>query len=114
MSSDIVKRLRDKTRLRKAHGLTGWVLHEEALTAEAADEIERLRAWQKDAIDRIKVYINICDHQRVTGEYMSADTCVYCALDRALIAAALSAADQPQPATSAPPAPLPPLDALGT
>ena len=55
----------------------------------ARAEIERLRAWQKDAIDRIKVYINICDHQRVTGEYMAANVCVYCALDRALIDAAL-------------------------
>lgn len=38
----LVKRLRDKTRLRKTHGLTGWVLQEEQLTDEAADEIERL------------------------------------------------------------------------
>jgi len=58
-------------------------------------EIDRLRSWQQDAIDRIKVYINICDHQRVTGEYMRADECVYCALDRALIEAAIRAADQP-------------------
>jgi hypothetical protein len=45
--SDLIERLRDKTRLRAAHGLTGWVLAEEALLAEAADEIERLAslAW---------------------------------------------------------------------
>ena len=41
--SDLIERLRDKTRLRAAHGLTGWVLAEEVLLAEAADEIERLR-----------------------------------------------------------------------
>lgn len=42
--SDLIERLRDKTRLRAAHGLSGWVLSEEALLSEAADEIERLRA----------------------------------------------------------------------
>ena len=42
--SDLIKRLRDKTRLRAVHGLSGWVLSEEALLSEAADEIERLRA----------------------------------------------------------------------
>lgn len=57
---------------------------------EAKAEIDRLRAWQQDAIDRIKVYISICDHQRVTGEYMSAESCVYCALDRALIDSAIA------------------------
>ena len=62
--------------------------YERALIDTLRADNERLRAWQKDAIDRIKVYINICDHQRVTGEYMGADTCVYCALDRALIDAA--------------------------
>ena len=41
--SDIVERLRDKTKRRAAHGLTGWVLAEEARSDEAADEIERLR-----------------------------------------------------------------------
>ena len=42
--SDLIERLRDKTRLRAVHGLSGWVLSEEALLSEAADEIERLRA----------------------------------------------------------------------
>ena len=41
--SDLIERLRDKTRLRAAHGLSGWVLSEEALLSEAADEIDRLR-----------------------------------------------------------------------
>ena len=44
--SDLIERLRDKKRLRAAHGLTGWVLAEEALLAQAADEIERLRQWE--------------------------------------------------------------------
>lgn len=42
--SDLIERLRDKTRLRAVHGLSGWVLSEEALLSEAADEIDRLRA----------------------------------------------------------------------
>lgn len=45
--SDLIERLRDKARLRAAHGLTGWVLAEEALLAQAADEIERLTAENK-------------------------------------------------------------------
>lgn len=39
----LCERLEDKTRLRKTHGLTGWVLHEEALTDEAAAAIRELR-----------------------------------------------------------------------
>ena len=62
----------------------------EVASQRLGELVDALRAWQRDAIDRIKVYINICDHQRVTGEYMDADTCVYCALDRALIDAALT------------------------
>lgn len=55
--SDLIERLRDKTRLRAAHGLTGWVLAEEALLAEAANEIERLRAALREAIDlRVKMF----------------------------------------------------------
>lgn len=42
--SDLVDILRDRTRLRAKHGLTGWVLHEESLRAKAADEIDALRA----------------------------------------------------------------------
>ncbi len=38
----LLDRLRDKKRLRAKHGLSGWVLAEEALLKEAADEIERL------------------------------------------------------------------------
>ena len=47
--SDLIERLSDKTRLRAAHGLTGWVLAEEALLAEAANEIKRLRAALAEA-----------------------------------------------------------------
>lgn len=49
--SDLIERLRDKARLRAAHGLTGWVLAEEALLAQAADEIERLTA-ERDELRR--------------------------------------------------------------
>lgn len=42
--TDLVERLRNKARRRERHGLTGWVLAEEALCSDAADEIERLRA----------------------------------------------------------------------
>ena len=49
--SDLIERLRDKARLRAAHGLTGWVLAEEALLAQAADEIERLTA-ERDELAR--------------------------------------------------------------
>lgn len=61
--SDLIARLRDKARLRAAHGLTGWVLAEEALLAQAADEIERLTA-ERDELRR---------QLDPMGEYASAD-----------------------------------------
>jgi len=61
--SDLIERLRDKARLRAAHGLTGWVLAEEALLAQAADEIERLTA-ERDELRR---------QLDPMGEYASAD-----------------------------------------
>lgn len=61
--SDLIERLRDKARLRAAHGLTGWVLAEEALLAQAADEIERLTA-ERDELRR---------QLDPMGEYTSAD-----------------------------------------
>ena len=51
--SDLIERLRDKARLRAAHGLTGWVLAEEALLAQAADEIERLTAEQQHEAEQV-------------------------------------------------------------
>jgi hypothetical protein len=56
--SDLIERLRDKTRLRAVHGLSGWVLSEEALLSEAADEIERLRA-EVDALRAENVQLQI-------------------------------------------------------
>ena len=64
--SDLIERLRDKARLRAAHGLTGWVLAEEALLAQAADEIERLTAalrHEADCVDAAKAEI-----ERLTAE----------------------------------------------
>ena len=51
--SDLIERLRDKARLRAAHGLTGWVLAEEALLAQAADEIERWTAEQQHEAEQV-------------------------------------------------------------
>lgn len=64
--SDLIERLRDKARLRAAHGLTGWVLAEEALLAQAADEIERLTAalqHEADCVEAAKAEI-----ERLTAE----------------------------------------------
>ncbi len=61
--SDLIERLRDKKRLRAAHGLTGWVLADESLHTEAADEIERLTA-ERDELRR---------QLDPMGEYTSAD-----------------------------------------
>lgn len=52
--NNLSKRLRDKTRLRAAHGLSGWVLAEEALLAEADDEIARLRAALEAAMEVVQ------------------------------------------------------------
>jgi hypothetical protein len=46
---ELVKRLKDKTRLRKNHGLTGWVLAQESLDVEAADAIESLERRLREA-----------------------------------------------------------------
>jgi hypothetical protein len=58
--SDLIERLRDKKRLRAAHGLTGWVLADESLHTEAADEIERLTAalqHEADCVEAAKAEI---------------------------------------------------------
>lgn len=82
--SDLIERLRDKARLRAAHGLTGWVLAEEALLAQAADEIERLTAalqHEADCVEAAKAEIERLTAERdelrrqldPMGEYTSAD-----------------------------------------
>ena len=82
--SDLIERLRDKARLRAAHGLTGWVLAEEALLAQAADEIERLTAEQQHEAEQVpslkRTIRDLCaerDELRrqldPMGEYTSAD-----------------------------------------
>ena len=66
--TDLVKRLRDKTRLRRAHGLTGWVLAEEALCDEAADEIERLHKLMDGVEKRMLHQRNECYNMRERKE----------------------------------------------
>jgi hypothetical protein len=41
-NTPLVHRLRDRQRIRAMHGLTGWVLHEEALRDEAAARLVKL------------------------------------------------------------------------
>jgi hypothetical protein len=51
---DLVCRLRDRERFRKVHGLSGWVLHEEALREEAALRIESLERDQAELLDALR------------------------------------------------------------
>lgn len=68
---DLIGRARDKTRLRKTHGLTGWVLAEERLTDELADALQR----QQQTIAQLDEWIAVLfDGYAVYGEIQHSTT----------------------------------------